>query len=148
MCLERFVFFVDLLKLHTPTQKKEHYRFLIKGGVSLGFIPPNLGLSSSAICPPHFGRAWRPWRKPAKNLEPNPRSFRSPKALYLVFLAPTYTPNFDEEIRKMMRVYNVFPFKYGYFLGISIYARFQGRSKAVSGGVSRKQPLFRAPCKV
>lgn len=128
MCLERFVFLVDLLELHTPT-KSTITPSQPKGGYILWFYPPNLGLSSSAIRP----RAWRLWRKPAKNLEPNPRSFRSPMALYLeVFVGHHLHPEIWRRDTKNAFFYNAFPFKYGQLLGI--YVKFQG---VVSGFQTR-----------
>ena len=62
-------------------------------------------------------------------------------SLYLeVFVGHhVYTPKFDEEIRKMMRVYNVFPSKYGYLLGI--YVNFLGVVSGFQRGIPEAVPL-------
>ena len=44
-------------------------------------------------CPPQsFGRAWRPWKKRAKNLEPNRKSFRIRTSMVVVFLLGRFFP--------------------------------------------------------
>lgn len=88
--------FRDLLETTHPKESTITPSLAIRWGIPLraplttkkGFQNPVVFCRRhKSCCPPQtFGRAWRPWKKRAKNLEPNRKSFRIRTSMVVVFL--------------------------------------------------------------